>query len=153
MSNNQQKPQQPAKGTLLIVDPEPETQAAITKVMSERGYGIVTAVDSKQAFLQLDMKFSRQAPCMMFVSVVMPGMSGFEFARRIREKYSTKQLPIFLVAKHRSTEDELELHNVGAQALVVKPITAEAINAIFEDLEMKKIKAELGEMVFNINYE
>lgn len=153
MSNTQQKPQQPPKGTLLIVDPEPEAQAALTKVLSEQGYGVVPANDSKHAFRQLELKFSRQAPCMMFISVVMPGMSGFELTRRIREKYTAKQMPIFLVAKHRSAEDELELHNVGAQALVDKPVTADAITAVLEDLEMKKLKSEIGDIVFDINYE
>lgn len=130
----------PVKGTLLLVDADPASLESETKLLAALGYGIVPATDGNHALRVLDMKFQRHPPVLMVVDVALPQLSGFEFVRRIREKFDARKVPVILLSKHRSREDELELANVGAQALLAKPMTSELLNSALELIEQKKQK-------------
>lgn len=78
---------------VLVVDDEPAIAAlARIKLMNE-GFDVATAHSGKEA---LD-KVADEPPDVMVLDVMMPGMDGWEVARRLRENPATKDIPILML--------------------------------------------------------
>jgi len=78
-------PQQaaPAKRKILVVEDEFGLQETLRDVFRMEGYEVRVAVDGDKGY-QAFLKFK---PDLLFTDVVMPGMSGIEMVRKIREDY------------------------------------------------------------------
>jgi CheY-like chemotaxis protein len=127
-----------AKGTLLLVDADASSQELESKLLADLGYAVVTATDGNHALRVLEMKFPKQAPVLIIADVILPQLSGYELIRRIREKFDAKKVPAILLSKYKSREEELEVSNVGAQSLLSKPLSAEAISQAIDIIERSK---------------
>lgn len=77
---------------LLVVDDEPAIREATHLTLSERGHEVMTAQDGLEA-LALVPRFR---PHLIITDLRMPGMSGFELVKAIRERYL--HLPIIVVS-------------------------------------------------------
>ena len=58
----------------------------------------------------------------MLLDVMMPGMSGLEVLKTLRERYSTTELPIIMATANSKSEDIVEALELGANDYVTKPI-------------------------------
>ena len=67
---------------ILVVDDDPITRLALESLLAQRGYQVTTVVDGEQAYelLQKD-----DAPRLAIVDWMMPGMSGVDLCRKLRE--------------------------------------------------------------------
>jgi DNA-binding response OmpR family regulator len=104
------------KPSVLVVDDD----AAITELMRDfleaEGYAVATARDSRAAAAILD-----QTPvdCVL-LDVMMPGQSGFELCRRIRE---TRDVPILFLSARDSDVDKIRGLGLGGDDYIVKSAT------------------------------
>jgi DNA-binding response OmpR family regulator len=70
----------PADVVVLIVDDEPDIRLLIEHVLQKEGFKTVCAVDGNDAFEKLEPR----APDLIFLDLMMPGQSGYEFLRQLQ---------------------------------------------------------------------
>jgi diguanylate cyclase (GGDEF)-like protein len=104
--------------TLLLVDDEAMNRDALSRRLARRGYTVLTAENGPSA---LEMVGTHRVDAVL-LDVMMPGMSGLETLRRLRESRSVSDLPVIMVTAKDRTEDVVEALDLGANDYVTKPI-------------------------------
>ncbi len=106
---------------VLIVDDEPNIVIALEFLLQREGYQVQKAYNGVQA---LEMADGFQ-PDIIVLDVMMPGMDGFEVARRIRQQPALEMAKIlFLTAKGTQRDKETGYAN-GAEYYLIKPFDNE----------------------------
>jgi DNA-binding NarL/FixJ family response regulator len=116
---------------ILLVDDDKTLQTVLTRYLEKRGYSVRVVTSGIQG-LKL---FSQDPPDLVVSDIMMPGMDGLEFCRRLRATRPGQLVPfIFLTAK-KDLEDRVQGHYMGADDYITKP---------FEPLELlAKIESQL----------
>lgn len=134
--------------TILLVDDEVSNIRILTDMFHEEDYETVVAHNGAQA---LEMIRQNRNISLVLLDVMMPGMSGFEVCRKIREEYSLSDLPVLLLTV-RNTQDDIEAgFRAGANDFVAKPFDAKELRARVRTLLMlrKSVSEALSnEMAF-----
>lgn len=102
--------------TILVVDDEPDIVALMRDFLEAEGYAVETAADGSTALAVLE---SKPVDCVL-LDVMMPGQSGFEVLRAIREMGDVPVL--FLSARHEDS-DKIRGLGLGADDYIVKSAT------------------------------
>jgi DNA-binding NarL/FixJ family response regulator len=116
---------------ILLVDDDKTLQTVLTRYLEKRGYSVSVVTSGVQG-LKL---FAQDPPDLVVSDIMMPGMDGLEFCRRLRATRPGQLVPfIFLTAK-KDLEDRIQGHYIGADDYITKP---------FEPLELlAKIEAQI----------
>ena len=108
---------------ILLVDDDGLAAAAVEHVLSKAGYDVVTLDRGVEALRWLETDTAD----LILLDVVMPGLSGFDVCRRLREDPAHRLTPIvFLTAKDR-VKDMTEGMNAGSDLYLVKPVLAASL--------------------------
>lgn len=100
---------------VLVVEDEAEMAALLVRGLRAEGYDVVSAADGISALsLTRDVAFD-----LAILDVMMPGMSGFELCRRLRE--STSGLAILLLTARDAVDDRVTGLDAGADDYLTKP--------------------------------
>jgi class 3 adenylate cyclase len=103
---------------LLIVDDNPISRAMLSRQLSHRGYDTETAETGELALQAL----SRRKFDLILLDVLMPGLSGMEVLRKVRETMSMSELPVIMITARDGSSDVVEALECGANDYVIKPI-------------------------------
>jgi CheY-like chemotaxis protein len=114
---------------ILVVDDDPEIVAMLSARLAKRGYETSTASDGHAA-LELARK---QHPDLMLLDVMMPGKSGWEVARALKQDPKTAKIKIVMVSAIGPT-NEITSPIYGADAHIDKPFEFEQLERIIGDL-------------------
>ena len=106
---------------ILVVDDDPVVGISFDRVLSGKGYAVITARDGEEA---LD-KLAREDYDAVFTDIKMPGMSGIEVAARV--KAARPWLPVVIVTGYGSEANEAKAKEAGAAAFLRKPLSPEMI--------------------------
>src|SRR3954453_7951448 len=98
------------KVNILIVDDKPEKILALEAVLEELGQEIVRAYSGRDALRAL----LNQDFAVILLDVNMPGMDGFETAQMIRQRPSTRDLPIIFVTAYGDETHVARGYSLGA---------------------------------------
>src|SRR5438128_12681633 len=102
---------------ILVVDDDPDIREAISEILADRGYHPATARDGEDALHVL--KGLPERPCVIFLDMMMPVMSGPEFLEEISHlEAAMRAIPIVVVSAH---VDAVE----GVADVLRKPFSAE----------------------------
>ena len=113
-----------AAASILIVDDDPEIVSMLSTRLSARGYKVSTASDGRSAI----EKAKRELPALVLLDVMMPGKSGWEVARALKQDPVTQAIKIVMVTAIGEHVNELTSPIYGADAHIDKPFE-------FSDLE------------------
>jgi len=102
---------------ILIVDDEVWNRFLFEALLEGMGYQWQCAGDGFEALACLSPEID-----LVLLDVMMPGLDGFEVARRIRSGCSCPDVPIIMVTALGSAEDRVRAAEAGANAFVTKPI-------------------------------
>ncbi|MDF2650343.1 MAG: hypothetical protein K0Q73_6148, partial [Paenibacillus sp.] len=105
---------------VLAVDDDPVNLKVLTHILSAETYHIGTAYSAREA---LD-KLHEEQWDLVIADVMMPGMSGYELTRLIRERFTLYELPIILLTARNEPEDVYVGFLAGANDYVTKPVDA-----------------------------
>ncbi len=108
--------------TILLVDDSYLNIHAMTNILGER-YRVLKASNGFEA-LQL---LSQRKADLIITDMVMPGMSGIELIKHIRERYSLLEIPIIAITTNDNTTENEVLYQQGVNDSIVKPITKEIL--------------------------
>ena len=107
-----------AAGVVLIVDDVPDNLAVLHDALDEAGYTVLVATDGASAL----QRAVQADPDIVLLDAVMPGMDGFEVARRLKAGPETAHIPIVFMTGLTDTEHVLAAFEAGGVDYVTKPI-------------------------------
>jgi diguanylate cyclase (GGDEF)-like protein len=105
-------------GTLLLVDDDAMNRDALSRRLSRTGYTVLTAESGADA---IQMVNDHRVDAVL-LDVMMPGMSGIDTLRRLRQTRSVSELPVIMVTAKDGSDDVVEALDLGANDYVTKPI-------------------------------
>ena len=127
--------------TILVVDDDASVLAAFERFLGDQGYRTVLASRGEEALARLPS----EAPDVVVMDIRMPGLSGLETARRIRE--IAPRLPVIIMTGHATTDTAIEATKLGAFDYQLKPLDPEdmlrCIEAALERRRLMTCRVEL----------
>jgi DNA-binding response OmpR family regulator len=115
---------------ILVVDDDPEIVAMLNMRLTKRGYQVMTANDGHEA-IELAKK---ELPDLVLLDVMMPGKSGWEVARSLKQDPATHAVKIVMVSAIGEKTNEITAPIYGADAHVDKPFEFEALERVIAGL-------------------
>ncbi|MCC7261304.1 MAG: response regulator [Candidatus Latescibacteria bacterium] len=112
-----------SKGRVLVVDDERLNRTLLRSLLQAAGYQVTEAEDGEQALQQV----GAEAPDVILLDVMMPGLDGYTVCRRIKEDQATAHLPILIVTALNDREARLEGIGAGANDFLTKPIDRQEV--------------------------
>jgi cyclic di-GMP phosphodiesterase len=125
---------------VLVVDDNPSIMKLMQDLLSSRGYDVVGASDATQA----EAEVLRHPPDLILSDVIMPGKSGYELCRELKENTLTRLIPFVLITGLTDREDRVRGIEAGADDFLNKPIFPEELFARVKSLlKLKEFTDEL----------
>lgn len=91
----------------------------VEMTLEDPAYRIVTAADGEQALQQI----REVRPDLVILDWMMPGLSGFEVIKRLRQDPTNLRIPILLLTANDCRGDQIEAQTLGIVAYLVKPFS------------------------------
>ena len=108
---------------VLVVDDDPVVAKSFDRVLSGKGYAVITAADGEEAL----NKLRTENYDVVFTDIKMPGMSGLEVAERVRA--SQPWLPVVIVTGYGTDAYEARAKAAGVAGFLRKPLSPEMIES------------------------
>jgi DNA-binding response OmpR family regulator len=112
-----------AKSLVLIADDDPDIRMLVRLRLERSGYAVVAASTGLEA-LELA---AESHPDLAILDVSMPGLTGIEVTKALRERNAT--LPVILLTAHAQESDVTEGALAGADAYVTKPFSPQELES------------------------
>jgi DNA-binding response OmpR family regulator len=109
--------------TVLIVDDSEDIALISARMLSLRGFAVITASDGAEALAIV----SRQRPNCILLDVMMPRMSGLEVLEAMKANLATADIPVIMVTAKTTDDDVLQGYRQGADYYITKPFTADEL--------------------------
>ena len=100
-------------GRILVVDDTPVNVKLLADLLAVKGYEVATAASGAEALEQV----ARQRPDLVLLDVVMPGMTGYEVCRKLREDAKTATLPVVMVTAQQKQKIALRITITSSSSL------------------------------------
>jgi adenylate cyclase len=127
---------------LLVVDDMPVNVKLLADLLTVKGYDVVTAANGAEALAKVE----KDQPGLVLLDVMMPGMSGYDVCRKIRENPATAMLPVIMVTALDPTQERVKGIEAGADDFLTKPINQpELLARVKSLLRIKVLHDELAE--------
>ena len=120
---------------ILVVDDIPANVRLLEAKLSAEYFEVVTASDGPSALAAAADK----APDLILLDVMMPGMDGFEVARRLKDDPKTRHIPIVMVTALSEAKDRVDGLDAGADDFLSKPLNDVALFARVRSLTRLKL--------------
>ena len=113
----------PSEYKILIVDDVMSNVLLLKVLLTNEKFAIATANNGQQALEQVD----KEHPDLVLLDVMMPDLSGFEVAQRLKSNPDTADIPIIFLTALNSTTDIVKGFQVGANDFISKPFNKEEL--------------------------
>lgn len=110
---------------VLIVDDVPDNLSVLHDALDESGYTVLVATNGEAAI----QRAAQALPDIVLLDAVMPGIDGFEVARRLKARPDTAHIPIVFMTGLTDTEHVVQAFQAGGVDYVTKPIRAKEVLA------------------------
>jgi putative two-component system response regulator len=125
---------------VMVVDDNPDNMTLMRDLLSSRGYEVIAAPHAEEA--ERHIHFDQ--PDLILLDVVMPGKSGYELCRELKEDPQTRLIPVVLITGLTDREDKVRGIEAGADDFLNKPIFPEELFARVKSLlKLKEFTDEL----------
>jgi len=122
--------------TVLIVDDEPTLRETLAESLEQDGLRVVTAADGREAL----ERFRAERPDLILLDLMLPGLSGIEVCRIIRQESS---VAILMLTARDSELDKVVGLELGADDYVTKPFSLRELQARIRAL-LRRIESAPG---------
>ena len=120
--------------TVLLVDDNIKNLDLFKDFVESWGYETVTAQQGKDAISLAE----RYLPDIILLDVMLPGMSGYEVCRELKENTKTQHIPVVMITVLNDIADRIHGYKIGADQFLVKPVDYNELHAILDSLFGKK---------------
>ena len=123
--------------TILVVDDSRTIQFSLRTMLQQAGYRIIEARNGENG-----IELAREhKPDLIFMDVVMPGMTGFQATRALRKHDETRQIPIVVMSGNEQATEKFWVIKIGANDFMTKPFHR---SSVFEKIERHLFAAEVA---------
>ena len=122
MSANVEQATSPAR--LLVVDDDENNRDMLSRRLARRGFDVAVAVDGFRALEAINASGDAAPPPfdLVLLDIEMPGLSGFDVLRVVRERHTNTRLPVIIATARGDREDVVQALGLGANDYVTKPL-------------------------------
>jgi len=113
------------KLTILVVEDEDAIRAMLMMVLEQAGFTAIAAADAEDAQKILH----ENLPDLILLDWMLPGISGAEWARRLKKEQVYRELPIILLTARGEEEDKVKGLEIGADDYMTKPFSPKELVA------------------------
>ena len=111
--------------TILVVEDEPGIQEVLKFNLGQHGHDVIVASDAEEG-----LNLLRGAlPDLILLDWMLPGMSGIDFARRVRADSRQKNIPIIMLTARSDERDKVQGLETGADDYITKPFSPRELMA------------------------
>lgn len=110
---------------VLVCDDEPYIVESVSYVVKRAGFEILIAEDGDTALATA----RREKPDLVFLDIMMPGLSGDEVCRRLKSDPATRQAYVVILTARGQEEDERRAMEMGADEFMTKPFSPRKLKA------------------------
>lgn len=122
---------------ILIADDEPSLRLLVKATLSaNKAFELIEAVDGNEAL----SKSQNQAPDLLLLDVMMPGLSGFEVCERLKNDPKTKSIVIIMLTAKGQQSDKDWAISVGTDYFLTKPFSPIELYNLIEKILFKNNK-------------
>lgn len=134
-----------APGTkVLVIDDSATIVAMLGRMLRQNDYAVLEAEDAEKG---LEVAY-RDNPAIIFLDIVLPGMSGFTALRHLRQNPLTKDVPIIMISGNEQATEQFYVQRIGADDFMKKPFSrAELFTRIEKLLDKDFIPVRFNEYV------
>jgi DNA-binding response OmpR family regulator len=111
------------KKTILVIDDEKDIVSAVKRILEKAGYTVMPAYDGNEGYAYA----LKQTPDLIITDIIMPGKTGIELLKTLKESKITKQIPVILLTQRDSFDDIFQGYRMGADNFLPKPFNAEIL--------------------------
>lgn len=111
---------------ILIVDDNPANLKLARMLLAGEGFEVCTAADAEEALVLLQSF----RPRVILMDLQMPGMDGFELARRLKADPATRGIVVLALTAYAMKGDEERAREAGCDGYVSKPIDTRTLPAL-----------------------
>ena len=134
------------KANILIVEDESPILELLALNISQAGYNPLRAISAEHA----EKLINEALPDIILLDWMLPGMSGIDFAKKLRSNALTKTIPIIMLTARSDELDKVKGLEVGADDYITKPFSPRELNARIKAVLRRKAP-ELTEDLLKIN--
>jgi DNA-binding response OmpR family regulator len=109
-----------AKKKILAVDDDATALGALRQILVQKGYDVSTASNGHDALTALAASHFD----LVILDVSMPGMTGYDVCRKIRQDAKTQDLPVIFLTAKGMLVDMTEGEDAGSDLYLIKPVLA-----------------------------
>ncbi len=125
---------------VLVVDDSATIRAVLGKMLMQDGYQVLKAADGENA---VEMAHA-QLPDLIFLDIVLPGMSGFAVLRALRRDAATRTTPIIMMSGNQQATEQFYVQRFGADGFIKKPFgRAEVFHAVRSLVQAERLPARV----------
>jgi two-component system phosphate regulon response regulator PhoB len=134
----------PSAPRILIVEDEADLSLLLSYNLEAEGYLVENAERGDEAELRL----AENAPDLVILDWMLPGVSGLEICRRLRARESTRTLPVIMVTARGEEAERVRGLSVGADDYVVKPFSVPELMARVRALLRRSRPERIAERLY-----
>ncbi|SFR09247.1 response regulator transcription factor [Desulfoscipio geothermicus] len=134
------------KETILIADDEEKIRQIVKKYLEKEGFSVLECVDGLEAI----QAFTKHAPDLVILDIMMPGADGWEVCRELRK---TSKVPIIMLTAREDEVDRVLGLEMGADDYVVKPFSPRELMARVKAVLRRLNDRNLGEKENILSFE
>ncbi|MCX5719278.1 MAG: response regulator [Nitrospirae bacterium] len=103
---------------ILIVEDNQDSRELIVKILKNRGYQLIEAVDGEDAL----EKAITESPDLILMDISIPKIDGYEVTRMLKSRKEFKYTPIIALTAHAMKGDREKAMESGCEGYIAKPI-------------------------------
>ncbi len=123
--------------SILIVDDEPSILQSLGGLLSDEGFGVITAANGYEALKIVDT----ESPDLVLLDIWMPGIDGIETLKEIKK--DNPHIQVIIISGHGNIETAVKAIKLGAFDLIEKPLSIDkVIVSINNALNFRRLEEE-----------
>ena len=112
---------------ILVVEDEDAIRGMLMMVLEQAGFTPIAAADAEEAQKALDDGL----PDLILLDWMLPGISGVEWARRLKKEPIYRDIPIILLTARGEEEDKVRGLEIGADDYITKPFSPKEVSGAY----------------------
>lgn len=128
---------------ILIIEDEPAQLEVLIYNLRSEGFQVSQAADGDEGLLQIE----ENAPDVIILDWMLPGISGIEICRRLKSRRETKDIPVIMLTARSEEADRVRGLETGADDYVAKPYSVAELVARVRTVLRRSRPGGVGEML------
>jgi len=125
---------------ILVADDSPVIRSALTAILTEHDYDVVTAEDG----IETIQAFYAERPDLVVLDLQMPRMTGYMACRMLKDDWSTATVPILILTAYESAEDRYWADKSGADGYLTKESVGDELVAAIKSALVSRALSDLS---------